>query len=73
MLELLNFLQGNHTLKRFYNLGAGRTADDRKLLLAVHVAELELHEEAVDLRFRQREGAVVFQRVLGRHDHERLL
>ena len=46
--------------------------EDRHLLTILGVAELQPDEEAVQLRFRQREGALVLDRVLRRHDEERL-
>ncbi len=36
------------------------------------VADVELHEESVELGLRQRVGALVLDRVLGRDDEERL-
>ena len=44
---------------------------DGYLVLVVRVAELQAYEEAVELRFGQREGALVLDRVLGRHHDER--
>ena len=41
-------------------------AQDLELVVAVRVAERRLQEEAVELGLRQREGALVLDRVLGR-------
>ena len=41
------------------------------LLLGVRIAERDADHEAVDLRLRQRVGALVLDRVLGREHHER--
>src|SRR5438067_622940 len=44
---------------------------DPVLVLRVRIAECGADEEAVELRLRQRERALVLDRVLGRHDEER--
>src|SRR3954470_15807566 len=44
---------------------------DPVLVVHVRIAERGADEEAVELRLRQREGALVLDRVLGRHDEER--
>src|SRR4051794_31917357 len=47
--------------------------DDARLVLGVRIAQHRLHEEPVELRLRQRERSFVLDRVLGRHDEERIL
>ena len=44
---------------------------DRNLIGACGIPKPDPHHEAVQLRLWQREGALVFDRVLGRHDKER--
>jgi hypothetical protein len=46
--------------------------DDLQLLVGRRVAERGLEEEAVELRLRQRERALVLDRVLGREQQERI-
>jgi hypothetical protein len=46
--------------------------DDLQLVAELRVTERGLEEEAVELRLRQRERALVLDRVLGREDDERL-
>ena len=46
--------------------------DDDELLLLARIADQHLHHEAVDLRLGQRVGALGLDRVLRRHDEERL-
>src|SRR2546430_12821304 len=46
--------------------------EDRDLFALLRVAELYAHEETVELSLREREGPLVLDRVLGRHDEERL-
>ena len=53
-------------------LAAGHPPHDLHLLLAVRVVHAELQHETVDLRFRQRVGALLLDRVLGRQDQERI-
>jgi hypothetical protein len=45
--------------------------EDAELVLDPWVAEGGAQEEAVELRLREREGALVFDRVLGREEQER--
>ena len=52
--------------------GAQRAVDDRVFLGGVRVADDDLHHEPVDLRLRQRVGALGLDRVLRRHDQKRL-
>ena len=47
--------------------------DDLCLLIGVGIAERRLHEEAVELRLGKRERSLVLDRVLRRHDEERVL
>ena len=58
-------LEVEHAVAR---LVAGQHAG---LGVGVGVAERQAHHEAVQLRLRQRVGALVLDRVLGREDHER--
>ena len=46
---------------------------DRFLGLGIRIREVDLHDEAVELGLGQRVGALVLDRVLGRHHHERAL
>ena len=46
--------------------------DDRDLVVLRRVAERRAQEEAVELRLRQRERALLLDRVLGREHEERL-
>ena len=52
--------------------GRDRAADDRGLLADGRVVDDQLEQEAVHLRLGQRVGAFVLDRVLRRHDEERL-
>ena len=52
---------------------AGRAVEDLVELLAVRERDVELEEEAVELRLGQRVGALHLERVLRREDDERLL
>ena len=52
-------------------LGAGRLEQDAALGLAVGIVDVDLHQEAVELRFGQRIGAFLLQRVLGGEHVER--
>ena len=45
---------------------------DRDFLALLWVAKLDAHEETVELGLGQRERALVFDRILGRHHQERL-
>jgi hypothetical protein len=49
-----------------------RPPDDGLLLRRGRIADEHLHHESVDLRLGERIGAVGLDRVLGRHDQERL-
>ena len=51
---------------------AGHAVHDLPLLGAGRVADLDHEHEAVDLRLGQRVGALLLDRVLRRHDDERL-
>jgi len=42
-------------------------------LIRSRIADAKSHEESVELRFRKREGAMIFRRVLSGDDHKRLL
>ncbi len=53
--------------------GAGRVpgcAGCRRSLSGIGVADAQAHQEAIELRFGQRIGAVVFDRILGGDHHE---
>ena len=52
-------------------VGAGRVEQDVPLGLAVGIADVDLHQKAVELRFRQRIGAFLLERVLRRQHVER--
>ncbi|MEA2228902.1 MAG: MoxR-like ATPase, partial [Solirubrobacteraceae bacterium] len=49
-----------------------RALDDRQLLVVLGVVDEDLEHEAVDLRLRQRVGALRLDRVLRRHHEERV-
>ena len=51
--------------------GAGGVEQDLPLRLAVRIVDVDLHQEAVELRFGQRIGAFLLQRVLRRQHMER--
>ncbi len=51
---------------------AGDAVDDHELLFLGGVADQHFHHEAVDLRLRERVGALGLDRVLRRHHQERL-
>ena len=61
-------------LEHAAQLGRGdeRALDDRQLLVVLGVADEDLQHEAVDLRLGQRVRALRLDRVLRRHDEERL-
>ncbi|MPM95678.1 hypothetical protein SDC9_142833 [bioreactor metagenome] len=52
-------------------VGVQPVEEHLQLILRRGVADRNTHGEAVELRFRQRVGSLVFDRVLGRDDHER--
>ena len=52
------------------NGGTGDALNDDKLFLFGGVADQDLHHEAVNLRFRQRVGALGLDRILRRHHQE---
>ena len=52
-------------------LGAGGVLQDLQLGLAVRIIDVDLHQEAVELRLGQRIGAFLLQRVLRRQHMER--
>ena len=49
----------------------GRTGHDLALRLAARIADEHFHDEAVELGFRQRIGALVVDGILGGQSHER--
>ena len=53
-------------------LGAGRLEQDFSLGVAVGIVDVDLHQEAVELGFRQRIGAFLLERVLRGEHMERL-
>ena len=63
-------LGGHGRLRRGLD-GAGGLDDDAPLGGAVGIADVDLHQEAVELRLGQRIGALLLQRVLGRQHVER--
>src|SRR6266513_642377 len=76
-IDLLNrFLTGQQLVGRGHGL---ELVDGRRALKAIEhldlvgdiqIAEVDAHQEAIDLGFRQREGAGEFDRVLGRQYQE---
>ena len=52
--------------------GAGRVEQDAPLGVAIGIVDVDLHQEAVELRFGQRIGAFLLDRVLRRQHVERL-
>ena len=58
--------------RRHRHRRAGDALGDHELLFLARVVDQHLHHEAVDLRFGQRIGALGLDRVLRRHDEERL-
>jgi hypothetical protein len=68
--HLDEFFRGQHHLRRTRRLQ--RPPDDGLLLRRGRIADEHLHHESVDLRLGERIGAVGLDRVLGRHDQERL-
>ena len=69
-------LQVGHPLRieRAAQLGVRPVADQAhhgELVLEAGIRDLQLQQEAVELRLRQRIGPFVLQRVLGRQHHER--
>ena len=63
-------LVGGHGRLRLALFGAGGVEHDPPLGLAVGIVDVDLHQEAVELRFRQRIGAFLLDRVLGREHME---
>ncbi len=51
-------------------LGAGGLEQDAALGVAVGIVDVDFHQEAVELRFGQRIGAFLLQRVLRREHME---
>ena len=62
-------MHGSSVREHVAPVGAG---EQRALGVAVGVAELDAHQEAVELRLGQREGADLLRRVLRGDDEERL-
>ena len=62
---------GGHRRLRPRLLGAGGVEQDLPLGVAIGIVDVDLHQEAVELRFRQRIGAFLLERVLGREHVER--
>ena len=62
---------GGHCRRRGGFVGAGGLDDDAPLGVAVGIADVDLHQEAVELGLGQRIGAFLLQRVLGREHVER--
>ena len=52
--------------------GAGGLEQDAPLGVAIGIVDVDLHQEAVELRFRQRIGAFLLQRILRRQHMKRL-
>ena len=52
---------------------AGHAVDDPNLFVPARIPDAKLHHEAVELGLGERVGALLLDRVLGRHDEERLL
>ena len=63
---------GGHRRLRPRFLGAGGLEQNFSFGVAVRIADVDLHQEAVELRFRQRIGAFLLQRVLRGEHVERL-
>ena len=63
-------LVGGHGRLRLALLRAGGVEHDLALGLAVGIVDVDLHQEAVELRLRQRIGAFLLDRVLGREHVE---
>ena len=68
-----NFLGLDHRGGRRRIVGAGHQVENLPLFVAAWVADLQLEHEAVNLRFRQRVGAFVFDGILRGQHEERLL
>ncbi len=63
---------GVHRSPRQRLLGTGGLEQDAALGVAIGIVDVDLHQEAVELRFGQRIGAFLLQRVLRREHVERL-
>ena len=64
-------LIGGHGQFRLVLFRAGRVEHDFALGVVVGIVDVDLHQEAVELRFGQRIGALLLDRVLGREHVER--
>ena len=62
---------GGHRRLRLRLLGAGGLEQDAALGVAVRIVDVDLHQEAVELRLGQRIGAFLLERVLRREHVER--
>src|SRR6266542_2763531 len=71
-LRTEQLLDADHLGQRLERMLHALRVEDVHLLVRLRIAELEPDEEAVELRLGQREGALVLDRVLGRHDQERI-
>ena len=65
-------LVGGHRRLRLALVGAGGVEQDAALGVAVGIIDVDLHQEAVELRFGQRIGAFLLERVLRREHMEGL-
>ena len=72
VLQQHQLVEPDRGLERLERVLAPLRAEDRELVLGARVAERRPQEEAVELRLREREGALVLERVLGREHEERL-
>ena len=64
-------LGGGHRRLRLDFAVAGRLDEDAALGVAVGIADVDLHQEAIELRLGQRVGAFLLERVLRRQNMER--
>ena len=70
--RLEDVFRGNDRLHVERTLGDGHGIEDRALFATVRIFDQDLQHEAVDLRFGQRIGAFLFERILRRQHEERI-
>src|SRR6266403_1595507 len=64
MLHRQNIADVRYWLERLHGVGAGAHAQDFALGFVRRVAHADAHEEAIELRFRERIGAMMLDRIL---------
>src|SRR4030042_2259343 len=73
LLHVQQFAGSHYLIDGLYRMYVLLSLQDSNLVGWTGIAETDAHQESVQLSFRQREGALVFDRVLRRQDEEWLV